>query len=122
MKAIVVDDSRAMRAIVGDILRGLGFEVVEAGDGPSALEARRTSDAQLVVLDWHLPGMSGPEIIRALRAEPAWSGTRILMITTEIDPERVREALEAGAQEYLMKPFTAEQVRDKLAWMGLGGS
>lgn len=122
MRAIVVDDSRAMRAIVGDILRGLGFEVVEAGDGPAALEARRTSDAQLMVLDWHLPGMSGPEIARAVRTEAAWSGTRILMITTEVDPERVREALDAGAQEYLMKPFTPEQMRDKLTWMGLGTS
>lgn len=118
MRALVVDDSRAMRAIVAGILKDAGFEIAEAGDGPAALAALRTSTADLVVVDWHLPGMTGPEIVRAIRAEPAWGGVRVLMVTTEVDPHRVREALEAGAQEYLMKPFTADHVRDKLALMG----
>jgi two-component system chemotaxis response regulator CheY len=119
MKALVVDDSRAMRAIIAGILRDLGFETAEAGDGTAALDGLRAGPADLVVLDWHLPGMSGPEIVRAIRAEPAWNAVRVLMITTEVDPARVREALEAGAQEYLMKPFTADHIRDKIALLGL---
>ncbi|HEX7900935.1 MAG TPA: response regulator [Planctomycetota bacterium] len=119
MRALVVDDSRAMRAIIADILRELGFETAEAGDGEAALAALRAAPADLVVLDYHLPGMSGADIARAVRAEPAWNAVRVLMITTEVDPARVREALDAGAQEYLMKPFTADHVRDKLALLGL---
>ena len=119
MRALVVDDSRAMRAIIAGLLREVGFETAEAGDGPAALDALRAAPADLVVLDWHLPGMTGLEIVRAIRAEPAWSAVRVLMITTEVDPARVREALEAGAQEFLMKPFTADHVRDKLALLGL---
>ena len=119
MRALVVDDSRAMRAIVAGMLQDAGFEVAEAGDGPSALAALRAAAADLVVVDWHLPGMTGPEIVRAIRAEPAWNGARVLMLTTEVDPARVREALEAGAQEYLMKPFTADHMRGKIALLGL---
>ena len=119
MKALVVDDSRAMRAIITDILRELGFETAEAGDGEAALAGLRAAPVDLVVLDYHLPGLSGAEIARAIRAEPAWNAVRVLMITTEVDPARVREALDAGAQEYLMKPFTADHVRDKLALLGL---
>jgi two-component system, chemotaxis family, chemotaxis protein CheY len=119
MKALVVDDSRAMRAIIAGMLRENGFEVAEAGDGEAALAGLRAAAADLVVLDWHLPGMTGPEVVRAIRAEPAWSAVRVLMITTEVDPDRVREALDAGAQEYLMKPFTADHIRDKLTLLGL---
>ena len=121
MKALVIDDSRAMRAIIIGMLRDAGFETAEAGDGEAALVHLRAAAVDLVVVDWHLPGMTGPEIVRAIRAEPAWSGARVLMITTEVDPARVREALEAGAQEFLMKPFTADHVRDKLALLGLRG-
>ena len=119
MKALVVDDSRAMRAILAGILGEAGFQTEEAGDGEAALAALRAAAADLVVVDWHLPGMSGPELVRAIRAQPAWSAVRVLMVTTEVDPARVREALDAGAQEYLMKPFSAEQLRDKLALLGL---
>ena len=119
MRAIVVDDSRAMRAILAGILRDAGFETDEAGDGQAALDALRAGAADLVLLDWHLPGMSGPEVVRAIRAVPSWSAVRVLMVTTEVDPARIREALDAGAQEYLMKPFTADHLRDKLALLGL---
>jgi two-component system chemotaxis response regulator CheY len=119
MRALVVDDSRAMRAIIAGILREIGFETAEAGDGEAALDGLRAAPADLVVLDWHLPGRSGPEVVRAIRAEPAWNAVRVLMITTEVDPARVREALDAGAQEFLMKPFTADHVRDKIALLGL---
>lgn len=120
MKALVIDDSRAMRTIIADILREAGFEAAEAGDGEEALRSLRAAPADLVAVDWHLPGMSGLEIVRAIRAEPAWNAVRIVMVTTEVDPERIREALDAGAQEFLMKPFTADHVKDKLALMGLG--
>jgi two-component system chemotaxis response regulator CheY len=119
MKALVIDDSRAMRAIIAGMLHDAGFETAEAGDGEAALAALRAAAPDLLVLDWHLPGKTGPEIVRAIRAEPAWNGVRVLMVTTEVDAARIREALDAGAQEYLMKPFTADAVRDKLLLLGL---
>ena len=119
MRALVVDDSRAMRAILGNILRELGFEVAEAADGPAALAARRAGEAELMVVDWHLPDMSGPELIRAVRAEAAWNGTRILMVTTEVERESVAKALRCGVTEYVMKPFTRDVLLSKLALLGL---
>ncbi len=119
MHALVIDDSSAMRALLRRLLRELGFEVTEAPDVSGALgtlQPGRLPDLALV--DWNLPGGSGIEFVRAVRADGRRLDVRILMITTEVGPEQVRRALDAGAQEYLMKPFTREALRDKLALMG----
>ena len=117
---LIVDDSRAMRAYLRNILKGFGARLLEAGSGTEALEALRPSPpVDLFVVDWNLPGMDGVSLVRELRRIPAYAASRFLMVTTEVEPAQVREALEAGVQEYLMKPFTPEMVLEKLLLLGL---
>ena len=119
-KALVVDDSRAVRLILSKTLRELGFDVVQAGDGREALEvmAREGSGVGLALVDWNMPEMNGLEFVRQLRTEPRYNDVRLMMVTTETEVEQVVQALEAGANEYMMKPFTREAVEDKLRLMG----
>ena len=123
MQAIVVDDSRAMRMLMGRLLKDIGFAVDEAGDGTEALERLReralVDPVQLALVDWNMPEMSGIELVEAVRADPAFSSLRIVMVTTETELSQVTRALEAGADEYLMKPFTKDDVVGKLELLGL---
>jgi two-component system, chemotaxis family, chemotaxis protein CheY len=123
MQAIVVDDSRAMRMLMSRLLKDVGFEVDEAGDGCQALDRLRerlTGDpVQLALVDWNMPEMSGIELVEAVRSDPAFSALRIVMVTTETELSQVSRALEAGADEYLMKPFTRDDVVGKLDLLGL---
>src|SRR5262249_43782468 len=115
MRALVIDDSRAVRMIIGSILRELSMEVVEAADGLQGLEQlRQNPDVELPLVDWNIPGMNGLDFIRAVRAEPAHAALRILMVTTEAEGAQVTRALHAGANEYLMKPFTRDVLVAKL--------
>ena len=120
MRALVIDDSRAMRSILSAILDELGFEVVQAVDGEQAeaLLARDTG-FDLALVDWNLPQMSGLELVRGLRARSDLAGLRLMMVTTETELIRVREALEAGADEYIMKPFDKEMLLEKLQLLGI---
>jgi two-component system chemotaxis response regulator CheY len=116
MNALVVDDSRAMRMILGQALRKLGFEVADAGNGREALERLRQAGAPaLALVDWNMPEMNGLDFVRA---EPAYAGMRLVMVTTETELAQVQEALAAGADEYVMKPFTPEVLRQKLELVG----
>ena len=123
MQAIVVDDSRAMRMLMGRLLKDIGFDVDEAGDGSEALgrlRARLSADpVQLALVDWNMPEMSGIELVEAVRSDPAFSSLRIVMVTTETELSQVMRALDAGADEYLMKPFTRDDVVGKLELLGL---
>ncbi|HVS36709.1 MAG TPA: response regulator [Gemmataceae bacterium] len=119
MRALVIDDSRVMRGILRRFLAPCGFEVVEAGDGRQGMEQLRLAAPDLVLVDWNMPEMDGLSFIRAVRAVPACAGLRLLMITTENETHRVAEALEAGASEYLMKPFTREALLEKLDLLGV---
>lgn len=120
MRALVVDDSRAMRLILGRVLRERGCDVVEAGDGQEALVALSTGEVPDVALvDWNMPVMNGLELVQAVRRDPALQGMRLVMVTTESESSQVIRALEAGADEYLFKPFTPDAVVDKLAMLGL---
>jgi len=121
MKALIVDDSRAMRMLLARILREIGFEVVEAGHGREALE-RLKAEARpdVVLVDWNMPEMDGLTFVQTVRTERVYDGVRIMMVTTETEPTNVTTALEAGANEYLMKPFTKEAVREKLELLGVG--
>jgi two-component system chemotaxis response regulator CheY len=122
VRALIVDDSRAMRTILKGILKGLGFETFEAGHGKEALERLKEVGAtDLALVDWNMPEMNGLEFVQAVRAQQAYEETRLVMITTETDMARVTAALEAGANEYLMKPFTKESMLDKLTILGLAG-
>jgi two-component system chemotaxis response regulator CheY len=115
MQALVVDDSRTVRIIVGNILRELGMEVTEAANGREALEQlRHNPDMDLVLLDWNMPEMNGLELLREVRAQRAFDSIRILMVTSESQADQVVNALSAGANEYLMKPFNKDVLVAKL--------
>jgi two-component system chemotaxis response regulator CheY len=115
MRALVVDDSRAVRMIIGQILREIGMEVFEAANGIEALEQmKRNPDLELLLVDWNMPQMNGYDFIRAVRSERAYDSVRILMVTSESQGEQVNQALSAGANEYLMKPFNKEILVAKL--------
>ena len=119
MKALVVDDSRAMRTILKRALVGSGFDVVEAKDGEDALEQlRHRGPMDLALVDWNMPVMTGYELICEVRAKPELNAMSIMMVTTETETEQVTRALEAGANEYLMKPFTEDALREKLLLLG----
>jgi two-component system chemotaxis response regulator CheY len=120
MRALVIDDSRAMRRIVSGILTGIGYTTVEAGDGRQALdllEAGETFD--LACIDWNMPVMNGLELVVAVRARREWRGMTMMMVTTESEHGQIVRALAAGAHEYLIKPFTPDALRDKLELLGL---
>ncbi len=116
---LVVDDSRVPRAVARRMLESFGFAVREAGHGAEALEACRAAVPDAVLLDWNTPVMGGPGFLRAARAEFGPDRPVVVLCTTEADPERIVEALRAGAQEYVMKPYDATILRDKLAQAGL---
>jgi two-component system chemotaxis response regulator CheY len=120
VRALVVDDSRVMRSIVARILKQLGWEVTEAGHGQEALAALRTApDTTLAMVDWNMPVMNGFEFVTAVRADERWSGLTVVMVTTESEMSHVEKALAAGANEYVMKPFTPEILLDKLTLLGI---
>jgi two-component system, chemotaxis family, chemotaxis protein CheY len=123
MRVLVIDDSRAIRIIIASILKELGMDVIEAGNGREGLQRLADEgDVELVLVDWNMPEMNGLEFIQAVRAQPAHSGVRIMMVTTETEQSQVILALEAGANEYLMKPFTKEVLVAKLSLMDVLGA
>lgn len=123
MHALVIDDSATMRRILRGFLHTLGFETKEACDGVDGLEKLRTMDvADLVVVDWNMPELDGLGFLRRMREEHLHDRVPVLMVTTESSLARVSEALEAGAGEYVMKPFTEAMLREKLALLGVAAS
>jgi two-component system chemotaxis response regulator CheY len=119
--ALIVDDSRAMRAILTRTLSSFGFETVEADNGRTGLDALRAMPAppDVVLVDWNMPELDGLEFVCAVRSQPAWRAVRIMMVTNESEQGRIGRALVAGAHDYLIKPFTLETVRDRLNLLGL---
>ena len=120
MRALVIDDSRAMRRIVGGILEGYGFEIAQAGHGGEALDVMQSGFVpDLACIDWNMPVMDGLQFVSAVRSNPAWRSVTLMMVTTESEHGQIVRALAAGAHEYLIKPFTADAVGDKLSLLGL---
>ena len=120
MRALVIDDSRAIRVILGQILKALKFEVHNAEHGLEALEKlKETGPVDLVLVDWNMPEMNGYEFVCTVRKDDQYNGMRLMMVTTETEMAQVVKALEAGADEYVMKPFTKEMIVEKLTIMGL---
>jgi two-component system chemotaxis response regulator CheY len=116
MKILVVDDMSTMRRIVRNILKQLGFNSIgEAEDGNQALDKLRQEKYGLVVSDWNMPGMSGIELLRAIRADSALKDIPVLMVTAEAKKDNIVEAVTAGVSNYIVKPFTAEILQDKMA-------
>jgi two-component system chemotaxis response regulator CheY len=121
MRALVVDDSRAMRALVRRTLRESGFEVEEAADGQEGLERLRAGGRfDVALIDWHMPRMDGYELVRAVRADPALAALPMVMVTSVSEGDQVARALEAGANEFIMKPFTRDALVARLRMLGLG--
>lgn len=119
MQALVIDDSRAVRLLIGNILREQGFDVSDAGDGQQGLDKlRENPEIGLVLVDWNMPVMDGLEFIQAVRRDRSWDSVRIVMVTTETESEQVQRAITAGANEYVMKPFTPEVLVAKLSMLG----
>jgi two-component system chemotaxis response regulator CheY len=118
-ECLVVDDSAVVRKVARRILERFGFSVREAADGQQALEAVRAAMPRAVLLDRNMPVMDGIGFLRALRAEYGPDEPVVVMCTTEAGTEKILEGLEAGAQEYVMKPFDDDILRDKLVQAGL---
>jgi two-component system chemotaxis response regulator CheY len=120
MRALVIDDSSAMRRIISGILRSVGFDTAEACHGRDALTKLGPPGAfDLALVDWNMPEMNGLEFVQAVRADPSNDALRIMMVTTESDAGQVLRALEAGANEYTMKPFDRGILLSKLELLGL---
>jgi len=123
-KAMVVDDSRTIRRILAAILSDLGFEVCQADNGKVALETlareRATgSPISLALVDWNMPEMNGLDFVKGLRADAENTGVIAVMVTTETELDQMVTALEAGANEYVMKPFNKDVIQDKLRLLGV---
>lgn len=115
MRFLVVDDFSTMRRIVRNLLKELGFtNVDEAEDGQVALHKLKNSHYDFVVSDWNMPNMTGIELLRAVRAEPELKGLPFMMITAEAKRENIIEAAQAGASGYIVKPFTAATMEEKM--------
>jgi two-component system chemotaxis response regulator CheY len=120
MIALVVDDSRATRAMLRTMLSNLGFDVVEAGHGVEALERlQQASDVDFALVDWNMPQMDGLELVRSIRAERRFAGLPVMMVTAETDVNQMARALMAGADEYALKPLDQEALVTKLRMLGL---
>jgi two-component system chemotaxis response regulator CheY len=116
---LVVDDSRVIRRVAVDMLKDLGFTVAEAEHGRAAVEFCRRQVPDFVLLDWNMPEMDGISCLRALRAMPLAPRPAVVMCTTESGMPKICEALEAGADEYIMKPYDRDVLLDKLEQLGL---
>ena len=116
---LVVDDSKVIRMVARRILEDLEFQVEEAVDGKDALESCLRSMPDAILLDWNMPVMSGIEFLRSLRVADGGDAPVVVFCTTENDLMHIREAMEAGANEYIMKPFDSEIIESKFIQVGL---
>ena len=122
MKALIVDDSRAIRLVLSQIMTGFGFEVAEARHGREALTYLQSHvDTDVALIDWNMPEMNGLELVEAVRGDARLNDLRMMMVTTETEVSHIQRALQAGANEYVMKPFSKEIIEEKLLLLGVGG-
>ena len=118
--ALIIDDSRAMRAILKRILVKLDFKTSEAGNGLEGLERlSENKDISICLVDWNMPEMNGYEFVKSVRADKSNQHIWLMMVTTETEMSRVVKAMAAGANEYVMKPFTDDVIVEKLRLLGL---
>lgn len=118
--ALVIDDSRAIRMVLTRTLSKFGYDVHSAGDGKEAIDwVHQGHRPDLVLVDWNMPVMNGLEFIKEFRDDVNQSAIPLLMVTTETEIEQMVRALDAGANEYIMKPFTDEVIEEKLKLLGV---
>ena len=119
IRILIVDDREENRYFLDTLLKGSGYEVESACHGAEALDKlKEVGKVDLALVDWNMPRMNGLEFIVAVRKDAALSGMRVMMVTTEAEVSQISRALDAGANEYVMKPFTSEVLRDKLGILG----
>ena len=116
---LIVDDSKVIRMVARRILEGLNFEINEAADGKIALEACQKQMPDAILLDWNMPVMNGIDFLRALRGLAGGEAPRVVFCTTENDLAHIQEAISAGANEYIMKPFDSDIIEAKFSQIGL---
>ena len=115
-KFLVVDDFSSMRRIVKSVLKELGYNnVTEADDGSTALPLLRAGEFDFLITDWNMPGLPGLDLLKAVRADDRLAKLPVLMLTAEAKREQIMAAVEAGVSGYIIKPFTAEVLKEKLA-------
>ena len=117
MKLIVADDSRLIRGIIEKTATAIGFEVLQAANGEDALnhlEAAGGKEINLVLLDWNMPMMNGIDVLKNMRADDRFREIPVLMVSTESEDDKIKEAIDAGAHGYLTKPFNAEKLTDAI--------
>ena len=116
MKAIIADDSRLIRGIIEKTAASIGFESVQAGNGEEAMNILEADgqEINLVLLDWNMPILNGIDVIKKMRGDDRFNRIPVLMISTESEDDRIKEAINAGAQGYLTKPFTADKLLDAI--------
>jgi len=115
MKILIVDDFSTMRRIVKNLLRDLGFNnTVEADDGNTALPILKKGDIDFLVTDWNMPGMTGLELLKEVRADADLRSLPVLMVTAESKRDQIIEAAQAGVNGYIVKPFTANTLKEKI--------
>ena len=115
MKILTVDDSRMIRVIIKNTIKSLGFDVVEAANADIALEViEENQDVNLILLDWNMPGMNGYELLKILKKDERFKNIPVMMVTTEGERKNVVKAIQAGAENYLTKPFTPEDLSTKV--------
>lgn len=115
MKILVVDDFSTMRRIIKNLLRELGFtNIDEADDGQTALPKLQAGGFDFLVTDWNMPGMTGIDLLKAVRADPALASMPVLLVTAEAKREQIVEAAQAGVNGYVIKPFTAQTLSEKI--------
>ncbi len=114
-KVMVVDDFSTMRRILKNILKQLGYEnIEEAEDGVQAFNKLQSGGADFIVTDWNMPNMNGLELLKAVRADGSLKEVPVLMVTAEAEKENIIAAVEAGVSNYIVKPFTAETLKEKI--------
>ena len=114
-KILVVDDFATMRRIMKNILKQLGYtNISEADDGTTALEEMKKTTYDLIISDWNMPKMTGLDLLKTVRADPVYKEVPFLMVTAEAQKQNVIEAVQAGVSNYVVKPFTAEAIAEKL--------
>jgi two-component system, chemotaxis family, chemotaxis protein CheY len=118
-RCLIVDDSRVVRSVARKIVEDLGFETEEAVDGQAALDSCERHMPEAILLDWNMPVMDGIQFLRLLRSMPDGQLPRVLFCTTEKSMHYMQQAIEAGANEYIMKPFDSEIVQLKFSRVGL---
>lgn len=116
MKVLVIDDSSTMRLLICRALKELGHETLQANDGKAGLDAARGAEGlQLVLVDWNMPEMNGLEFLIAARSDPGLKAVPIIMVTTENEAANIERALQSGANEFILKPFTKDTLREKMS-------